>query len=263
MVTDMDKKIEVMLCEPCTVAQARELCEQYGHLIQIERKFDGIRAVFSSEGIWDRRGKEISKKFPEFVLAQLPEKLLFDAEIVANTGVFEDMSGRVHMKDRLQISLLAQKSPCRAVFFDIVPQAPKFEMLSVRRAQLESVMLPLWAKLPELYEEFDVAWSAVESGGWEGLVLKRTDSLYVGRRSSEWRKVKQWSEGRFEFTKLEETPRGVVLESKEGIRVNVNGVQAVEIRDELKKRGRVVGEVQYMKQKSDALRFPSWRGLVR
>lgn len=71
--------------------------------------------------------------------------------------------------------------------------------------------------------------------------------------------MKVWKEVVVEFTKYEENPRGITIETADGRRVVVNGAQAAELIKRFKKDGRIQAEIQYLPQKdSDSWRFPSF-----
>ena len=114
-----------------------------------------------------------------------------------------------------------------------------------------------------VYTDVEYAWSLVEENGWEGLVIKRVSSPYQeGVRSPDWRKIKAWKEEIVEFTKYEIQPRGITIEDYAGRRVVVNGAQAEELIAEFKKNGKIKAEIQYLPQKSNIWRFPSFRRMV-
>lgn len=246
-----------MLCQSATLEQARKIPSCH-----FERKLDGIRAYIENGKLYDRRGKEITHQFPEFV--GVGEVVgTFDGEIISASGEFSDISGRVHLRDKFIISLSAKKSPAIFVVFDVVMEGT----IEERRSAIERENL--WGrfgwiqKVPR-FNSFDEGWKLVEENGWEGLILKRFGSTYQeGARSPDWIKCKAFQEAKAIFTKLSEHPRGVRLETEDGRSVNVNGAQALEVKQRFEKEGRVLCEVQYLPQKgSDAWRFPSFRGLL-
>jgi len=247
----------VMLCEKVSREDAERLCDEEGWMI--ERKHDGIRAFCTEKGIFDRRGNEITSKFPEFV-PPFPNNI--DGEIVAQSGIFEDVSGRIHMKDKFLIGVHAKKSPAIFMAFDKVDDKP-WVSLKARREALDKAVLPVWMHKSKVYKDFNEAWSEVEAKGYEGLVIKDPDSLYVHKRSHAWKKCKAFEETTAMFTKLETHNRGVRLETADGKSVNVNGVQAKKVKELFDKNGSVECEVQFLpQQNSAAWRFPSFRKLI-
>ena len=160
-----------MLCQSATPEQARKIPSCH-----YERKLDGVRAYIEDGQLYDRRGKEITKQFPEFVgLSAI--KGTFDGEIVSQSGEFNDISGRVHLRDRFIISLSAKKSPAIFVVFDAVMEGT----IEQRRSAIEKVKLWDsfgWCHQVPTFLTFEEGWSKVQACGWEGLVLKRFGSTY-------------------------------------------------------------------------------------
>lgn len=253
-----------MLCDKLTSQEARILALE-GSKWVVERKLDGIRAVIEGGKLFDRRGKEITALFPEFIgLSTIQE--VVDGEIIANTGEFNDISGRMHMKDKFQIGLCAKMNPATFVAFDIVRSGD----LIARKYELHMKFFPIgvpkfdWMQLVVSFSSFEDGWDKVQEYGWEGVILKDRHSTYQqGVRSKDWLKVKNFEETIAEFTKLEIHPRGVRLETAAGRSVNVNGAQAKDVIAQFKLHGKVSGEIQFLPQRgSTAWRFPSWRGMV-
>lgn len=223
-----------------------------------EQKFDGVRATIQNGRIFDRRGKDITKRFPEF---EGVEKIrgFMDGEIIGQSGEFSEVAGRMHLKDVAKRKLLARLHPCRFVFWFYGIGGGddfKWEWAEAMGA------LPKWLYRAEKGSP-KTMWEQAEQEGWEGIILKCKCDYVSGVRSEGWKKVKRWREVIHRFTKLESTPTGVVLEDAEGRRVNVNGAEAKQVVKLMKEKGFVDAEVQYLPQKdSDAWRFPSFRGFA-
>ena len=182
--------MKCMLCEKVTPADAEGICSSGNWLI--ERKFDGVRAYIEDGKLFDRRNVDITHRFPEF--HPIPKGVMLDGEIVASTGEFADVSGRMHLKDKRHIAALAKHQPASFVAWD-APDAGG--MLVDRRKAMLSVVQSAsqtWLKASDVFPDFASGWEAVEAGGWEGLIIKRKSSAYEGRRSKEWLKVKRFVE---------------------------------------------------------------------
>jgi ATP-dependent DNA ligase len=224
-----------------------------------------VRAIVSDGKLVDRRGKDIGWKFPEF--KPLPKGVTLDGEIVASTGIFEDISGRVHLKDKFTIGLVSKRNPAKFMVFDMVDFDDE---LSERRKQLEdwyrnNNRIYNWISLVSQYpfSDFNRLWTDVIDNRKEGLVMKFLHSNYEERRSSYWRKLKAFIEIVVDFKKWEEHPKGITIETDDGRRVVVNGWQADEVRKQIQKNGSALCEIQYLPQKnSNAWRFPSFRNLL-
>jgi len=248
--------MKVMLCEKATVEYAETLEEGW----VAERKYDGVRAYIENGRLYDRREKDITEKFPEFVgLAEL-NVFIIDGEIVSQSGEFNDISGRVHLKDKFFIQLSAKKSPAIFMAFDIVAAG---KQLWERKEVLSKLDVPAWMQKAE-GGGFAELWEQVQQNGWEGVVLKRTAAQYQeGKRSADCLKIKAFVETTAVFTKLEQHNKGCRLETADGHSVNVNGAQASEVLRIFGKDGKVTCEVQYLPQNnSGAWRFPSFRKCI-
>jgi ATP-dependent DNA ligase len=254
-------KMKPMLCPSEAVPVEAALTRNWEGWV-FEKKYDGVRGYVENGRLFSRRGDDITLNFPEFDLSQLPKDIIFDGEIVAANGSFDDISGRARLKDAFKIRLAQKMCPAKLMVFDVVIAGkPLFE----RRKLLESVQLPSWALLAEqvLPSQLAARWEQVIATGEEGLIAKRLSSLYQqGVRSPDALKIKAFRETVAEFVKYEDHPKGVTLETADGKRVNVNGSQARDAKLRIQRDGRVRCEVQYMPQeKSNEWRIPSFRGV--
>jgi ATP-dependent DNA ligase len=251
-----------MLCVPATRAEAELLCASGQWVAQ--RKFDGVRAYIKGGRLYDRRGNDITEKFPEFALQHAPHQFIIDGEIVADT--FETVAGRIHMRPE-KARLSARFNPCTFVAFDCVASgcmhAGVMQRLDWLHNALAERTLPWLVVAGTCAHTFTYVWERAEQESWEGVVIKRVESPYVCGRSDHWRKVKRWSETTHTFTVLERHSAGVRLSDGEGRSVTVNGAQAAEVERVFATHARVSGTVQFLAQESGAWRFPSWRGLAK
>lgn len=260
---------KVALCEQATLGDVKKIIESVpSQHIFIEPKYDGVRATCIDGKFYDRRGKEITHLFPEFSHGEKLKGYVFDGEIIGDT--FEDVAGRVHLKDKFKIQLSSKKSPATYVAFDMLMKAERNMSnlgLGSRRELLEKCevdMLFPWFQIAERIplSDFDERYKWAQENKDEGFVVK-LDSFYQFKRTSSWLKLKLFQEVSHIFTKYDEHPRGVRLEDDEGRSVNVNGIQAVEVKKQIDENGKVEVEVQFLPQKnSDAWRFPSFKRIV-
>lgn len=252
------KGIAPMLCTKMLPEEAENLSDEW----VMENKFDGVRAVIRDGKLWCRRGNEITSRFPEFVgLEKL--KQCYDGEIIAQSGEFNDISGRMHLRDKFQINLRSKKSPAIFMAFDLPDAQGDNE---ARREMLVKTKCPQWMQIAEQFEmgDFKELWTNILENNLEGVVVKRKDARYVqGSRSNGWKKVKAFQETTATFTSYEVHPRGIKMMTADERTVNVNGEQAKGVKDAIDTKGFVKAEIQYLPQKdSDAWRFPSFRGVV-
>lgn len=143
-----------------------------------ERKLDGIRLLTFKEGaevrLFSRNRLLQNAAYPSFVeaIAELPARnLILDGEAVGVWNTREAVG--YHVFDMLWLEDR-----------DLTPLP-----LDERREQL--LQLPLRAPL-QLVSRLDdpLPWELARREGWEGVIAKRHDSLYVPRRSPHWLKMK-------------------------------------------------------------------------
>lgn len=158
-----------------------------------ELKYDGFRAVAAIVGgqvaLWSRNELDLAGRFPLIVAALSKLKLddvVLDGEIVAL-----DEGGAPRFQ------LLQQGDRRELIFiFDILwydGQDLRRQTYQWRRLLLEQLLkrAPASVKLAEvLTTSGSVALEGARKAGWEGIIAKRRSSVYEGRRSKEWLKIK-------------------------------------------------------------------------
>ena len=175
-----------------------------------EMKWDGVRALaYVAEGrvrLYSRNGKEITAAYPE--LAGLAEAVgdrpcVLDGEVVAfdaqGRPSFEALQPRMHQRDPARVRRLMAVVPVGYLLFDVlhVGDTPVISRPYRERRELLAGLVrpgPHWDVPPHL-EGVPAAQVVDESRrlGLEGIVAKRVASPYrPGRRSPEWRKVKNF-----------------------------------------------------------------------
>ncbi len=173
----------------------------------VDHKLDGIRVQVHRQGsevrVFTRSLEEITDRLPEVVDAVrglAAERLVLDGEVLAlradgRPEAFQVIASRT--ASRVDVPGVAGRTPVRAYFFDLlsVDGADLLDLtLRERTATLQHLLPPsmivprvLVGSLAELTEVF----SAAVEAGFEGVVVKRTDSRYAaGRREASWVKVK-------------------------------------------------------------------------
>ncbi|MFN8026137.1 MAG: non-homologous end-joining DNA ligase [Acidimicrobiia bacterium] len=171
-----------------------------------EMKWDGMRVLaIVHRGrltVISRAGNDATERFPE--LAGLPDALgcdaVLDGEVVAlgpdGAPSFELLQPRMQARGATAVARVRAVQPVVCMWFDVlsydghdVTPLPYTE----RRALLDRLSLagPHWQTPPVAEGAGQVALTAAEQLGLEGVVSKRRDSPYLpGRRSEAWRKVK-------------------------------------------------------------------------
>lgn len=167
-----------------------------------ERKLDGVRAIAIKSGgevrLVSRTGRLLIA-YPELVealAAEAAEELVVDGEIVAFEGVqtsFARLQGRMQIQDPEQ----ARRTgiPVFLYLFDLLyfdghdlrelPLRKRKSLL--RRALVFADPIRYTSHRNERGEEY---YREACAKGWEGLIAKRADSPYAGRRNGDWLKFK-------------------------------------------------------------------------
>ena len=168
-----------------------------------EFKWDGVRTLADVSGsrmtLISRLGNEVTAAYPELAgMKDIAEDVLLDGEIVAfvdGRPSFPMLQHRMHVRGRAQARELAKTLPVTYLAFDVLRlygvdlTARPF---SERRATLERLGIAgaHWTVSP-LFDDGDAVARAAEANGLEGLLAKRTTSVYrPGTRTAEWVKVK-------------------------------------------------------------------------
>jgi bifunctional non-homologous end joining protein LigD len=153
-----------------------------------------------------RNGNDLTVSFPE--LRPLGEQLashqvVFDGEIVAfderGRPRFQKLQPRIHASDPNKAKRLSIEQPAVYVLFDLLyldGSSLLAEPYRRRRERLESLELGKakggsWTLSPRFEGPGADVLKASQEQGLEGILAKRSDSLYLpGKRSPLWRKVK-------------------------------------------------------------------------
>ena len=177
-----------------------------------EPKYDGIRvlafATADAASLVTRNGNDKSVQFPEVVNAvrrlakQAKRPVVLDGEIVpmvdGEPGRFQGLQGRMHSTDSSLIASHASSAPAALVAFDLLLDGDDLLMAepwTERRRRLERLVARRTTASLLLGETFlgdgDALIRRANAEGWEGVIAKRSDSLYQpGARSPHWRKLK-------------------------------------------------------------------------
>jgi bifunctional non-homologous end joining protein LigD len=157
-----------------------------------EVKWDGFRALARVRGgeatLTSRNGNDLTARF-EQVARALPARLrtadcVLDGEVCA-------------LDDRGRPSFSAMQQGAGALVyyvFDLLELEGESLValpLSERRARLEALVdESATVKLSAVFDDGDALLAAAKQQGLEGILAKRADSRYTGRRSREWLKIK-------------------------------------------------------------------------
>src|SRR5438552_5858287 len=162
-----------------------------------EVKWDGYRCIAFKEGarvrLWSRNQKDLTRDYPavEAALGKLrPASFTIDGEIVALDSAGRPSFQALQHRATRGLSLAYVAFDCLAVGDESFLRRP----LEERRAQLRSLLAPpptgvmMSEALPGSPKRIE---AEIRRLGLEGLIAKRSESLYVpGERSDAWVKVK-------------------------------------------------------------------------
>jgi len=169
-----------------------------------EVKFDGVRVLVYLQGsdvkVFSRSGRDISGEFPE--LQAIPQQLhantaVLDGEIVAldDKGVSEFQKLQYRLGVQNPSRALRERVPIVCYFFDLlyyqgfdVRKVPLLERKELLKQAL--VTNEVFRYSEHHQEQGEALWRAAKEQGLEGIVGKKIDSLYSGRRTSQWIKLK-------------------------------------------------------------------------
>lgn len=176
--------------------------------VQVEHKFDGIRAQIHTDGIrarvFTRDMKCATGMFPEIAAAAvaLGRNAIFDAELIAwrNGRPLPFFTLQRRLGRSGDDLFLGEEIPVTAIVFDVL----RFDGVSLletplveRRALLDGVELPPPLQHAEVFEareaaDLDALFESARATGHEGLMVKNPASTYApGRRGGAWIKLKK------------------------------------------------------------------------
>lgn len=263
----MNKDI-FQLCESISEQESFEL--DIGRYVAQE-KFDGTRAIIVVKNkeviMFNRRDEIIDFKFPEIVeeLSKLDDVIL-DGEIIARTGIFEDLQRRALLKNRELIKARVKEIPVVLMIFDV---------LRIGNQDLRN--LPLRERTREMFNFFEglkfnhieiadfkpikEMYSIAKEKNGEGIIVKDLEGKYLSSRNANFRKLKFFKEGTLKVIRYTENPKGIRVEDREGKVVQIAGHQSIEVKERLDRGEEVEIIIQYMSSQKGNYRFPSYRGL--
>ncbi len=171
-----------------------------------EIKYDGVRVLADRRGdrvtLYGRSGQDTTSRYPEIAraLRALPvDRFVIDGEIVALDDAgrpsFQRLQPRMALADPRDIELAARRQPAVGVFFDCLlldDRDLRRRPLVERKECLRLLVPPLG---PVRYgdhvaEEGRAFFEAASAQRLEGIVAKKTRSVYAGGRTRDWIKIK-------------------------------------------------------------------------
>lgn len=168
-----------------------------------EPKLDGTRALCykgNKLNFVNRRGADITERYPELDIADslACESCVLDGEIVVydKTGNpdFNLLQQREHLTDKVTVKLRSRQLPATFVAFDILFADGKdlrsLALLKRKNILDKVVNESIYVQVMFFTDDGRQLWKIVEKRSLEGVMAKRSDSIYENKRSSAWLKIK-------------------------------------------------------------------------
>ncbi len=208
--------LKPMLCQPA------EPFSRKGWLFEI--KYDGYRLIVAHDQdnavLYSRNGNDLTATFPEIAeaIAALPYgAAIFDAEVVVHDEQGLPSFGLLQKRGRLtrrgDVARAAVQLPVSLYVFDLLA----FEGYDLRPLPLTERKALLRDLLPSvgpvrfsdhIEEQGEAMFERMTELGLEGVIAKKADSRYVGRRCEDWRKIVSTRHDDFAVVGFSEPKRG-------------------------------------------------------
>ncbi|MCM3784333.1 ATP-dependent DNA ligase [Neobacillus mesonae] len=172
-----------------------------------EPKVDGHRLIFSQINgeirLYTRHNNDCTRQYPEIANARFPHDIVLDGEIACvnpANGVsdFEAVMSRFQARKADKINALTITNPATFAVFDVLHYNgidTRNLPLTERKAILAGLTMPNASigVVPYVEGAGEALFTQIEAREMEGVVAKRKDSVYVSRRSADWRKIINWT----------------------------------------------------------------------
>ena len=170
-----------------------------------EQKFDGERCLaFKKDGhvrLLSRNKKEINDEYPEIVkalTAQAADNFIIDGEIVAlkkGLSQFQLLQQRINLHSLADVAQKAKLIPVQYCIFDLV-YVDGYDIRTLpilaRKEMLKNLLIfnKTLSYSVHRFTEGLIFFKEACKLHWEGLIAKKIDSTYSGKRSTSWLKFK-------------------------------------------------------------------------
>jgi len=170
-----------------------------------EPKIDGHRLILSRIGgqtrLYPRHNNDSTRQYPELIDIA-PDDVILDGEVAATDAQgrvdFEAIMERFSLRKTDRVRRAAESRPVNYVVFDILRY--KGEDLRgyplLKRKELLATLdfgNPHMTIIPSIMANGEQLYSRIEALNMEGIVAKRTNSIYVSSRSDAWQKIINWT----------------------------------------------------------------------
>ncbi len=170
-----------------------------------ETKYDGFRLICSNikePFLYTRNKGNATKQLPE-LLKKLPADTVLDGEAMVFDALgrddFEGIKKRFSLKKEEKILQAIETHPVTFMVFDILYHKGK-DLRPLPLLERKEILNELVQdggtvrKVSFIDTEGEELFKTSEANCLEGIVAKRKNSIYVGKRSSNWLKIINWIE---------------------------------------------------------------------
>ena len=263
--------MKIMLCESIKEEDIKNLNGNWKANI----KFDGDRIIAIKKGkdvfLMSRSGNEKSKVFPEVTreLKKSDDDFIIDGEIITTDGLFNSLQKRSNLSKDYLIKEAEIKIPIRYMVFDVLSyngknltNKPLKERINYWDKITFKIVKPINIKVMFCqYEDIKECLDYAKTSHQEGIVIKNMDSIYEGKRSQDWKKLKFFNEGELVVTHYTENNGGIRVEDEYGIAVQVEK-DVKKVKEKIDRDGYCEIYIQYLEMtKDNKYRNISYRGI--
>jgi DNA ligase-1 len=170
-----------------------------------EPKIDGHRLVLSRMGgetrLYTRHNNDCTRQYPE-LHALTFDNVILDGEVAATdeSGAvdFESVMERFSLRKDDKIRRASVKRPVNYVVFDILRYKGE-DLRSLPLYKRKEILAelnfgnPYITKIPVIESDGERLYDYVKQQRMEGVVAKKSDSIYVSNRSDAWLKIINWT----------------------------------------------------------------------
>lgn len=169
-----------------------------------EPKFDGTRVWIYREGkkikLINRRNNNITHRYPELagLWKNIKEDSIIDGELVIlgkkHLPDFNLLQKRDLLENKFRIEILSKSTPATIFVFDIVKLKNKnlkeLSLLERKKILAREIKHSSKISLTPYARDGQKLWQKIQKLKMEGIMAKKIDSKYEGKRSSSWLKIK-------------------------------------------------------------------------
>lgn len=189
-----------MFIEPMLLEQKEKPFDNDDYIY--EPKIDGHRLILSkidgNTTLYTRHNNECTVQYPELQTLPIDKDIILDGEVycVDENGAvdFELVMHRFQTRGHNKVSAAAKRLPIGYMVFDIL-HYDGVDLRGLPLMQRKEILNSVVPDAPHIHniqyieKEGTALFDAIKQQDLEGIVCKRKDSVYVGKRSVDWVKI--------------------------------------------------------------------------